>query len=481
LLYVPTLQLDDPCLYESAPYVPDAAVRRPDLPPTNYYVVALSPWTSIECARSYLDAARKDPIHAFIFYKPGNTSDNPPPSEDSEWDMGDKGKWKEQSRFPIYAVSGLAGQSMMFNLSLYSGDMTSIPFGSNISDLYSIDPSDYVRVWTELRVSTPSTLPSLWVYFLIVVGVLLFVITLISVLMHLVQNRRRASLRRRVRTGEVNLEGMGIKQLTVPMEHVKTFPLFTYHYEPSPGSPPTSPRSTGPGRARRGSRGTGTGGDRPPTTISVRASTFSEKSPTSMSAAFNVATDYQPACEICLQQFQNRVTVIRELSCGHIFHPECIDEFLHEVSSLCPLCKVSMLPKGHCPQITNAMVRRERAIRRLRDRIDVEDTEDEVAGPTRIQIWGNTVKKYILRPRTDDTISTTPTSTELQPRSRPTTVEKEGTGANQHRIEAGDDDAENPTEAARRRMRELAGSGPDDGEQQLTRCKSCHVLLPMMP
>jgi hypothetical protein len=82
----------------------------------------------------------------------------------------------------------------------------------------------------------------------------------------------------------------------------------------------------------------------------------------------------QPTCPICLDDYESGVTEIRELSCGHIFHPECIDTFLRSSSSLCPLCKKSALPPGYCPaKITNAMVRRERNLRRLRARTTVDD------------------------------------------------------------------------------------------------------------
>ncbi|KAM7206695.1 hypothetical protein V8F33_000338 [Rhypophila sp. PSN 637] len=466
-LYVPTLPADDPCVLDSAPHVPDYAVRRSDLPPTNYFLVALSPWISPECSKSYMIAARRDPVIGFIFYQTVDTNDDPPPPGSPEWDIEDGSQWMDESRFPVYAVSGLAGQHMMGNLSLYSGPMTAIPHGPNISDLYSLDPTDFVRVWTEIHVSTPSALPSLWVYALIIVGVLLVVITLTSLLMHFVQNRRRASLKRRVRAGEVNLEGMGIKRLTVPMEHIKSFPLYTYHYEPSVSSPPTCPRHHQHGETptRRGSRG-GTDNIAPPSTT-TRTSTFppnnsnTTRSPTSpTSAMFHTATDYQPMCDICLQHYRNRLTVIRELPCGHIFHPECIDEFLNQVSSLCPLCKACMLPSGYCPPITNIMVRRERAIRRLRDRVVVEDAEEESdTTPGRLQGWRITLRNssFFLRRSGGKTkfvaaAAADPDNNDIRRRSGDEEVGSSPT-----------------TYLARRRMLELAGSQPDDREPQVTR------------
>jgi hypothetical protein len=88
----------------------------------------------------------------------------------------------------------------------------------------------------------------------------------------------------------------------------------------------------------------------------------------------------QPTCAICLDDYTSGETVVRELPCRHIFHPECIDSFLRENSSLCPLCKTTTLPKGYCPAlITNAMVRRERMVRRIRERLPAEDTESSLA------------------------------------------------------------------------------------------------------
>lgn len=95
-----------------------------------------------------------------------------------------------------------------------------------------------------------------------------------------------------------------------------------------------------------------------------------EDSVVSPSVAQHSQAYSQPTCPICLDDFEAGETLVRELPCHHIFHPDCVDTFLLNNSSLCPMCKVSTLPKGYCPaNITNAMVRRERNIRRLRDRV----------------------------------------------------------------------------------------------------------------
>lgn len=46
-------------------------------------------------------------------------------------------------------------------------------------------------------------------------------------------------------------------------------------------------------------------------------------------------------CAVCVDEFKVGVPV-RQLPCQHIFHPECIDEWLNEYSSVCPLCKMNL-------------------------------------------------------------------------------------------------------------------------------------------
>ena len=51
------------------------------------------------------------------------------------------------------------------------------------------------------------------------------------------------------------------------------------------------------------------------------------------------------ACAICVEDFQD-VDTVRVLPCNHYFHPECIDPWLTDHSSLCPLCKQRIPRKG---------------------------------------------------------------------------------------------------------------------------------------
>ena len=368
-MYVPDLEQDDPCHETANTYIPENVTRRANLPTTNYNLVALAPWINVDCTRSFFSAIKTDPLRALVVYLPGNDPSPPPEASDDTWDLEDGDKWRTNNHFPVYAISGVAGDRIMQQLSLYSGDLSRAPFAGNITSTYHPDAADYVRVWSELVITDNPGSLAVWSFVLIIIGVLISVIGGTSLLMHYVQRRRRRALRRRVESGDVNLEALGIKRLKVPLEHIKTFPLFTYNYEapvaPSIVSSPTS--------ATQGPR---------------TVETDSEKC--------ELATDYQPDCQICLEEFQSRQTVIRELPCGHIFHPDCIDAYLGEVSSLCPVCKTSMLPRGYCPKITNGMVRKERATRRLRAR----DTACPESGQTRARLhsWSGSLKRQMGLP-----------------------------------------------------------------------------------
>ncbi|KAI1765455.1 hypothetical protein GGR53DRAFT_260898 [Hypoxylon sp. FL1150] len=377
LLYVPDLPSDDPCLDLASTYIPKNVTRQINLPTTNYNLIALAPWINATCTQSFLASARSDPLRALLVYLPDGDASQPPDVDDEAWDLGDAGAWKTTNRYPVYAIPGASGNEMMHQLSLYSGDLSEVPFSDEITSTYSPNPADYVRVWTELSVITVSKTLPLWAFILIIIGVILAVIGGTSLLMHFVQSRRRAALRRRVKRGEVNLEGLGIKRLTVPMKHIEKFQLFTYNYDPPVPSP-----TTGNFPQRKGRRSS----EASYSPASVRTDTRTEM--------MDSAMHYQPACLICMDDFESKRTVIRELPCGHIYHPECIDEFLSHLSSLCPSCKTSMLPPGYCPKITNSMVRREFATRRLRSQ-GVIITVDVESGCRRLSSWSSTLKKHI--------------------------------------------------------------------------------------
>lgn len=397
LMYVPDIADYAACDDLQYDFIPSNVTRKSNLPPTNYNLIAIAPWFSMDCTQAYLSAARLDPIRAFVFYKPNNSSNKPQEVDSPVWNLDDNGRWKKDNQFPVFAVPGITGQNMMEQLSLYSGNVSEIPHGDDITELYGPNPNDYVRIWTQLEMKNPKNMIALWTFFPIVIGALLLIVGCVSLTMHLIQRNRRKSLQKRVESGEVDLEASGIKRIQVPAHHVKDFPLYTYNSEPDAASAPPTPSSAGAPMSTRSARSSRSRNSRrrnhdawsvvsdirPPGSIRSKRSSLAGSVDTT-------ATNYQPNCHICLVRFEHRLSVIRELPCGHIFHPECVDEYLTLQSSLCPMCKHCMLPRGYSPKITNGMVRRERALRKLRGRVDLEDLSVD-AGDTKIRVFGKTL------------------------------------------------------------------------------------------
>lgn len=58
----------------------------------------------------------------------------------------------------------------------------------------------------------------------------------------------------------------------------------------------------------------------------------------------NSQSEPQPGCSICTEDFEVGQDQ-RVLPCDHRFHPECVDPWLLNVSSTCPLCRVDLRPQ----------------------------------------------------------------------------------------------------------------------------------------
>ncbi|OMP82563.1 putative RING finger membrane protein [Diplodia seriata] len=305
----------------------------------------MAPWTSAQCIYEFLNSADTDPLlRAIIFFPTDGTQTIPPAANDALWDLNDGGHWKTDHNFAIYAVPSSTGRLVMNALADYSGNLTSVPHGHELSSQYH--PSDYVRQIAQIPTNGGSQLPSLWVFLLIVLGLMVLAICGSSVGVHWHQKRMRNQLRDRVIRGEVDLEALGIRRLTVPQEVLDRMPVYIYHANTASSQDEEGPKPDG---------------DIPGPTVADGTSAFS-----------------QPTCAICLDDFIDKETTVRELPCKHIYHPECIDNFLRDNSSLCPLCKKTVLPRGYCPAvITNAMVRRERWVRRVRQRAAARGLSDD--------------------------------------------------------------------------------------------------------
>ena len=308
---------------------------------------------------SYMSQMRADRVRGAIFFQPDKSSQQPPPVSDRSWSLLDGGQWKSANAYPVYAIPGMLGSFLLNELAQYSGNMSEVPYGKELVDTYN--PHDAVRLYARMDVATTSGIPSLWVFLIIVLAILLAVVLMTSVVMHWIQRRQRRILQRRVANGEVDLETLGIKRLQVPQELLDNMPTYKYTSQPEPD---------GVSEEASGKVVEPLGGDafKPAPAKVVEAHTKDLESAIAPAAPVPVRqiAFSQSTCPICLDDFVTGETTIRELPCNHIFHPECIDPFLRDNSSLCPLCKKSSLPTGYCPvQVTNLMVRRERLMRRV--------------------------------------------------------------------------------------------------------------------
>lgn len=360
ILYVPSLH-SEACRAEEQDHVPANATRLDNLPVgKNYALIAVAPWYSAQCMIEYFTAARIAPTKAIFVYQPGQSNAKPPVLNDASWNLNDGGSWQAANNFPTYALSSMTGNIIMDQLSKYSGNLTDVPHGDQLAQMF--EPSDYIRLWATVNTDSGGQLPSLWVFLVIVMAILLVAVSITSVAMHIIQRRRRRALRQRVLNGEVDLEALGVKRLTVSQQVLDKLPIYTYTADNSDDQEKAAPQV--PGQAL----------NLPSSSIHPetghKTSPLFRRSSVPTVPTTGISTSWsQPTCPICLDDFESNETQVRELPCRHIFHPDCIDTFLLRNSSLCPMCKQSVLPKGDCPvPITNIMVRRERHIARMRAR-----------------------------------------------------------------------------------------------------------------
>ena len=168
LLYTPDLPSGSVCITASEDYVPQNVTRLADLPETQLNLIAIAPWVSPECTAAYLEAAGNDPVQGFIFFLVGNgyanDSSAPPLGNSNDWVIGDGGKWKSSSHFPVYAVPGQTGSALMDASAQYSGNLSQVPFSSDLATEYG--PADFVRLYVDLNTTGGGVnLPSLCSYF----------------------------------------------------------------------------------------------------------------------------------------------------------------------------------------------------------------------------------------------------------------------------------------------------------------------------
>lgn len=149
LLYIPVLQTDG-CRDQEKDYVPQNATRLANLPYNfDYALIAVAPWFSPDCMKEYFATARNEPVKAFIVYQPDPESTAlPPGTNDQVWAMNDGGSWQYSNQFPTYAVPGASGNLIVDQMSDYSGNISTVPYGQFLQQQYP--DTDYIRLWAKV-------------------------------------------------------------------------------------------------------------------------------------------------------------------------------------------------------------------------------------------------------------------------------------------------------------------------------------------
>ncbi|KAK1149544.1 hypothetical protein N8T08_005093 [Aspergillus melleus] len=390
LFFVPGLDTHDPCVNATAEYVPANVTRFDDVKTLGYRTVGLAPWISADCTQSFLHASRRVGTNALVFYIPGSNDTKPPTEDSSVWSLRDK-EWKRRNKYPVYAIPGPAGATIMRQLSYYSGN-SSRPYNESMEFLQ--EGQGETRLFALINLDRGGKkMPSLWGFILAIVGTVLVLSVILLLCYQIVQKRRRESLQRRIEAGEADIEHLGLHQLKVSQEVLDTFPVYAYpdlealsdsdtqsrlgddgsthqldKVEEEPENTDTDSQTrirTDPavhnvqGRVEIGEKEVSPNQEDDISSSSQHQTQITTPSPR------NRFSHSQTTCAICLDDFVPNVAIVRELPCGHIFHVECIDTSLEQNSSLCPLCKKSVVPPGSYPvPVTNRMVHLDYMLRR---------------------------------------------------------------------------------------------------------------------
>ena len=344
-----------------------------NLPP-GFNLIAMIPITA--CTSDYLTQAKRDQADIAVLYNYTSMSNIPSSSLTNTLSFFNN---------PIYGITSDDAIPLVQNMVSYSGNMSSVPFGSNLTSIY--DPVDYVRLTLTVDTGEGSSLPGLWLFLLVILAALGLIIASTSISMHISQYRARRDLRRRIAAGEIDLESLGIKRLTVPKEQIDAMPITIYGASSMPRNKyvtQPAPSANNESRQSPSRQSTSSG---PSTLVPDPKHASTDSTIEASQEAQNTAPAdgfEQTSCAICLDDYVVNTTPVRHLPCNHIYHPHCIDPFLQTRSSLCPLCKRSVLPKGFVPpslQLTNQTVARERRIRLMRERASNQGHTNDPADP----------------------------------------------------------------------------------------------------
>ncbi|KAL3463383.1 hypothetical protein BJX64DRAFT_120056 [Aspergillus heterothallicus] len=351
LLYVPSLNGHDECNDTIAPHIPENVTRYHNVAQFGYQTIGLVPWVKPDCSRWFLEASRRVGTNALLLFLPSSDDKKPPPAHDDVWLLDGEPPWKDNHLFPIYAIPGQAGTTLMEQLSWYSGNETEPQGKQNGSDTTSQTDQWDMRLFTIINLEkTGRKSPSIWGFLLAILGTLLVLCIILLLLYQLIQRRRRENLQRRLEANGVDYEQYALQHVRVSREFLDKLPIYTYPNldDPSSGSSRQSLRGIDKPDQSQDTLVIGNEQSKFEKEIEADIEEDPQTANTSRRPSYakhtNRLSHSQTTCAICLEDFVPALSSVRELPCGHIYHPECIDVSLTRNSSLCPLCKKSVLP-----------------------------------------------------------------------------------------------------------------------------------------
>ncbi|KAJ6190785.1 hypothetical protein N7519_000806 [Penicillium mononematosum] len=293
-------------------------------------LVGLAPWVTAECSLSFLSAAQKVGTHAMVFFQPSdNETGIPPDSNDSRWATNDGDKWRMDNNYPVYAISGPAGATLMNDLSWYSNKTPDTKRDKSTEDFALQTETNRLFARIETGKETEGASPSIWSFVLAIAGTVLILSIILMIIYRLVLRKRRAQLQRRVNAGQVDIEALALNQMTVPQEVVNKMPLYTY-LEISPPAEPTLPQDNTLANPIDHDSGDKTNSVPPSENHHAQDEAGIQKPEAaiikpgqneSCRSKYRLSHT-QTTCAICLDDFVVGSSTVRELPCGHIFDPE---------------------------------------------------------------------------------------------------------------------------------------------------------------
>ncbi|KAL4798095.1 hypothetical protein BDV19DRAFT_35795 [Aspergillus venezuelensis] len=345
-------------------------------------------WISPNCSQSFMDASRHAGSEALLFFQPAGGNTEPPPANDAAWLLSNGHSWEKEITYPVYAIPGAVGNSLMERLSWNSSTGIVLPGQQNTSTALSASAKWNIRLFSLINLEKSGRKsPSSWGFLLTTLGTISVFCIICLLFYQLIQRQRRENMQQRLEADRERNPQFNLQHIKIPREFLARLPVYIYSVLGGDGKddakqfafPDGKPPKTANAKSAKAtqmaiennsetnaqipeSNGHGLG----------KIDTKDSQSPQSATARIeniihrvasrepfpprrvnpeqmNRLSLSQTTCAICLDDFVPASSVVRELPCGHIFHPECIDASLTRSSSLCPLCKKSVLDPNFCP------------------------------------------------------------------------------------------------------------------------------------